>query len=290
MTVSTSGSAAAARASASESSASSSPRRASGNASHRASTWARSRARASPAEPRAGWPEWSSSAIVPFSGLAQTATSAPALPGRRTGRRIAAFNRVFRRHRRMIGYFGCDIVNAEPRRDARRRQRSDFRSRPELDCMTGISRPSRPPEHSIVVAHGTFSGLAEIAGASDGDLSLRRSSGTLRRRGGSERPARASGRCRLAAGSCIRPSMAIFSTSGSYHRTGPWLAPDSGKPHPAQSVYRHAGTGQAGTGRVRHKQDARSGRVLESELQPGFRALRTSGCMALLNPRTIDRT
>ena len=41
---------------------------------------------------------------------------------------------------------------------------SDFRSRPELDDMTGISRPSRPPERPIVAIHGTFSGLAEIAG------------------------------------------------------------------------------------------------------------------------------
>ena len=39
----------------------------------------------------------------------------------------------------------------------------DFRSRPELDRMTGISWPSWPPEHPVVVIHGTFSGLAEIA-------------------------------------------------------------------------------------------------------------------------------
>ena len=42
---------------------------------------------------------------------------------------------------------------------------SNFRQRPELDCMSGISRPSRPPEHLIVVVHGTFSSLAEIADA-----------------------------------------------------------------------------------------------------------------------------
>ncbi len=41
---------------------------------------------------------------------------------------------------------------------------SNFRQRPELDCMTGISRPFRPLGHLIVVVHGTFSGLAEIAG------------------------------------------------------------------------------------------------------------------------------
>ena len=39
----------------------------------------------------------------------------------------------------------------------------DFRQRPEPDCSTGISRPSRPPEHPIVAIHGTFPGLAEIA-------------------------------------------------------------------------------------------------------------------------------
>ena len=39
----------------------------------------------------------------------------------------------------------------------------NFRQRSELDCMTGISQPSRPLGHSIVVVHGTFSGLAGIA-------------------------------------------------------------------------------------------------------------------------------
>ena len=39
----------------------------------------------------------------------------------------------------------------------------DFRQRPALDDMTGISRPSRPPERPIIAIHETFSGLAEIA-------------------------------------------------------------------------------------------------------------------------------
>ena len=32
---------------------------------------------------------------------------------------------------------------------------SDFRQRPALDDMTGISRPSRPSERPIVAIHGT---------------------------------------------------------------------------------------------------------------------------------------
>ena len=44
------------------------------------------------------------------------------------------------------------------------RMAGDFRSRPELDGMTGASRPSRPPGHPVVAVHGTFSGLADIAG------------------------------------------------------------------------------------------------------------------------------
>ena len=39
----------------------------------------------------------------------------------------------------------------------------DLRQRPEFDCMTGISWPSRPPGHPIVAIYVTFSGLAEIA-------------------------------------------------------------------------------------------------------------------------------
>ena len=35
---------------------------------------------------------------------------------------------------------------------------------PDTDCMTGISRPPRPPEHPIPAIQGAFSDLAGIAG------------------------------------------------------------------------------------------------------------------------------
>ena len=39
--------------------------------------------------------------------------------------------------------------------------------------MAGISWPSRPPEHLIVTIHGAFSGLADSAGESVKERTLR---------------------------------------------------------------------------------------------------------------------